>query len=475
MALTPDLLHDADLGVFKRFVLALFAWLSEYAPAAADELDRRLHILTRRPLPCIRRFGPGGFRGLSRKEGAHYRSLMTVLPLALLNLPNIDVDNALILAAEWVDIYAVLRRKKISETQLDAWQTRASTFGARMRDYLVEVGSGNGVFPKLHVLLGGHVHQSVRLFGTAPGYDSAPFEAGHRSTVKRPSKEASHAVDPIAQMAMHVRRAEVVQELGDVAAASFGRTTDQCDDADESGAADALSWRTVPGRARLPRPTLADLVILEAWPNCGELSTVQTSRLRSQTAQWLAEQSNGQINGSAALGARVELMRRLTTRDKHHAYAHPSFRGERRFDDIAVLGKAGATWYARVVGLARFSFPVRQGGAGSVDGVLVRWYERAPEATLRLHGAGRCVQTALAPCPLVYLDALDWIKPEQALRRVGVAPCWQMDAPAAGNQQSRQFVFVNEFYYKLAEDGSGLEIELDEEDEEDKEDEEDEE
>ena len=153
--------------------------------------------------------------------------------------------------------------------------------------------------------------------------------------------------------------------------------------------------------------------------------------------------------------------------DGKQAYAHPPFRGEARYDDLAVLGAAGETWYARIVGLARFAFP--PGGPAPIDGVLVRWFERAPPAVVA--GVATSVRDALAPCPLVYPDALGWICPDQALRRVGVVPCWYLDAGAGGVPAAapvagaRQYVFINEFYHRIAATSDGLDVQVAPEDE----------
>lgn len=477
LALVPDLLHDADLGVFKRFVLAIFAWLEENARLAADELDRRIRILTGHPLPAIRRFGTGGFRGLERKEGAHFRSVMTVLPLALLNLPatGLDIDSLVVLAADWVGLYADLRLPSISSLRLDAWQARAADFGGRLRQQLVILGDGDGVFPKLHALLGGHVRDAVRQFGVVAGYDSAPFESRHRTAVKQPARLASRAVDPLAQMASSVRRREIVQQLGAVAGAVRGVPTAHDGDDDHGTDAPGLSWAARHLGRAVPARSLAALDLAAAWPHASVTSVASANALHKLTANWLAAQALPHVLSSMdASKATVELLRRLKTRDGARAYAHPRLRGSARYDDIAVLGLSGETWYGRIVGLARFSFPA--GGPRARDGVLVRWYEKAAPAVLA--DLSDAVRTALAPCPLVYAGKLDWIAPEQALRRVGVVPCWFTD-PAATSARpvvsppagSPMHWFVNEFYHKIHSANKDLAVDVDEEEEEDNEEE----
>ena len=471
LALVPDLLHDADLGVFKRFVLAIFAWLEVHAKRAADELDRRIRILTSTPLPAVRRFGAGGFRGLERKEGAHLRSVMTVLPLALLNLPaaaGLDLDSLIVLAADWVGLYADLRLPSISRLRLDAWQARAADFGGRLREQLVLLGDGDGVFPKLHALLGGHVHEAVRWFGTVAGYDSAPFEARHRSAVHEIARRASRAVDPLAQMATGARRKEIVQHLGAVAGAVRSGNGDEDDEADEPG----LSWAAKHlGRAVAAR-SLASLDLAAVWPHANVTGATSANAVHKLTANWLAAQTVPHVlSRQDAYAATVEVLRRLKTRDGARAYAHPSFHGSERYDDIAVLGLGGETWYARIVGLARFSFPA--GGPKAREGVLVRWYEKAPPAVLA--DLGEAVRAALAPCPLVYAGKLDWITPKQALRRVGVVPCWFTDpdamsarpvvSPPEGPPMATYW-FINGFYDKIHSANKDLAVDVEEEDEE---------
>ena len=133
LALPPDLLHDADLGVFKRLVLAIYAYLERVAPAAADELDRRLFAMSMTAAPGLaKRFGDGGFRALERAEGAHYRALMQLLPLALRGLDAVPAE-AVALAAEWPALYAALRAHAITKSELDRWQLAAAEWGARLQ------------------------------------------------------------------------------------------------------------------------------------------------------------------------------------------------------------------------------------------------------------------------------------------------------------------------------------------------------
>jgi hypothetical protein len=130
-ALPPDLLHDADLGVYRRLVVELYAFLEATAASTADELDRRLDIMTAQPVPSlVKVFGGGGYRGLMRAEGAHFRALMQLLPLAVRGLQAVPAEVAALLA-DWPALYAMMRATAISAPDLDQWQVSMASWGAR--------------------------------------------------------------------------------------------------------------------------------------------------------------------------------------------------------------------------------------------------------------------------------------------------------------------------------------------------------
>lgn len=140
MALPPDVLHDADLGVYRRLVLAVFAHLESISAAAADELDRLIHAVSTACmyLPGVKRFGPGGYRGLVRAEGAHYRTLMHMLPLAIRGVPA-AAPEAVALLAEWPTLYATMRASAITAPNLDRWQIALAEWGERMHNWSAPV------------------------------------------------------------------------------------------------------------------------------------------------------------------------------------------------------------------------------------------------------------------------------------------------------------------------------------------------
>ena len=65
-SLPPDRLHDADLGVFRWFVLNAIEHIRARSPRAVAELDRRLRVLTTPPISGVKSFGRAGFTGLQR-------------------------------------------------------------------------------------------------------------------------------------------------------------------------------------------------------------------------------------------------------------------------------------------------------------------------------------------------------------------------------------------------------------------------
>ena len=427
-SMPPDLLHEADLGVWKRLVTALFDWLERTAPRAADELDQRLHAMTAAPAPAIKRFGASGFRGLQRAEGKHLQSTMALLPLALVDLPGVDVTEVCHLAAEWLDIYMFLQSTEVAGSELAAWQVKAAAWGERLREWLRSVGSADGVFPKLHHLLGGHMRDAIKRYGVPAGFDAGAFEGRHVSSTKAPARLASRSTDLVAQLAKRARRDEYLDTLThhvDTPAATAARTATAQYGGVAHGSA-ALSW---PGEA-------LDMAKLER--------TLRIRKLAEITATFLREEAPDDIPAEA--GTAAVLTGRLPALHRHRlrlasgalAYAHPAFRGAARYDDVAVSAPGGATWFARLVAPACFVLP----SGRTVEAVLVRWYETATTQ------AGRASTTATARTRLAVASCarvrpgdpgLDWCLPEQLLYRVALVPDWTQPGT----------FYVNEFLARL--------------------------
>jgi hypothetical protein len=179
-------------------------------------LDRRVHVLTAAPVLAIKRFGAGGYKGASRPEGAHYRSLMAVLPLALVGLgDNVDVGTACALAVEWVAIYSFLLRPSFSMADVKAWRAQVAAWGARLAAWLCVVGVGDGAYIKHHHLLGGHMADALLELGAAANFDAAPFEGRHVTAVKAAARCTSRAVRLAPQLAKRARYAALLETLAD--------------------------------------------------------------------------------------------------------------------------------------------------------------------------------------------------------------------------------------------------------------------
>ena len=421
----PDLLHDAVLGVWKRLVEALFAWIEHWpARSAADELDRRLHVMTAPPARAIKRFGVGGFRGLRRAEGTHYRSLMALLPLALVDLPLPAGAVALGaeaagLAVEWVGLYGFLCADSFTPTTVGGWQVAAAAWGERLRSWLKAVGSTDGTFPKLHLLLGGHMRDAILRYGAPAGYDAGAFEGRHVSAVKVPARSVSRSAGLVPQLAKRARREELLDLLthhldqhGDRRGAS-------------STAARALAVGGDGGSSPLARLSWS-AGALDVATQAARLGVRprESRRILEALGEFIAGEFPGELPAEpaaardAAKALNITRMLRVRLASDELAYAHDSFRGQARFDDVAVSGPGSSTWYARLAVPARVMLP----SGRSIEAVLVRWYELAHDPP-RPTSATR---DALAGCPRYHCTntGLDWCLPEQLLRRATFVPDW---------------------------------------------------
>jgi len=263
-SMPSDRLHDFDLGVLKALVLALLAHLKELGgPDVVNMLDHRLRALTTPRIPHVKSFGAAGFTGLQRVEGAHYRALVQLLPVALADLHACVTDELVDLVVSVHALYEDSRKTAITATDLETWQGRAAAWAADFQRLLaVRFMGSEGAFPKLHMLLGGHLPEAVRRYGVPANYDAGPFEKAHVLRVKRHAGNVSRGAPLAGQLAQ--REDRVAAAAAAVATSSKQRGADAAAtgaSADGTfGSLGTWTWAAIASALGIATADLADLV-----------------------------------------------------------------------------------------------------------------------------------------------------------------------------------------------------------------------
>ena len=313
--LPPDRLHDADLGVTQWLVTNLLAKLSKVAKL---ELDKRLRAMTSPPIAGVKSFGAPGLTGLQRLEGAHYRALTQLLPIALVNLSETpDWRELAVLLADWNSLYGVTRQSAITATELDQWQKEAASWAAEFKRLLGRYMPSGGAFPKLHAFLGGHLRDAVLAYGVPDNYDASDFEHAHVANVKVHAHNVSRAAELSSQIAARAERVNIADNMVDSAGAQPGRrrVSDGKDneDAEVSGAHRRVLWSDLMRQLEVP-------------PNQQDGLFDIIGGLDSSAA-------------AAAVGLRnFDCFTAVRTASGAWAYAHPAYRGRSggRYDSVEV-------------------------------------------------------------------------------------------------------------------------------------------
>jgi len=424
-SLPPDMLHDADLGVTRWLVLNLLEHLKYLGyPAAVVELDRRLCLLTTPPVAGVKSFGVAGFTGLQRHEGAHFRALVQLLPLALVELPGLDEAELVPLvdlAAAWHALYEVARLPAITEAQLRQWQRDAVAWVGLFQATLARYMPSQGAFPKLHAWLGGHLPEAVRRYGVPENYNAAPFEKAHVDEVKRHSRNVSRAGDLVQQVAQRAERSSAAASAAHPLAAQPAGTTPRAAPSLRKAVGAPATWATLAATVGAPWPTLKALV-------------------------HAATDGNGKSLGLAATGLEtVQRFGAARLASGELVYAHPSYRNQPRgrFDAVEVLAPAPQTT-ARLLQLYAIVHGV--GLARLCTVVVGRWLKVDPAAfpaatTAALRGR------AFRVCE----DGWEVRDLGQLVRRAAVTRDWD---PAARTRLANMFVFD----HGKARDGAGGDV-----------------
>jgi hypothetical protein len=267
----PEALHDLDLGVVRWFMVALLSHLDLVDAQAVVKLDLRLQVLTTPPIPGLKSFREAGYTGLARHEGAHFRALVQLLPLALIGLSKSSGWDALVdLATRLHLLYQLARDAAVAENTLVAWQVAAGQWASDFQRHLGRYLGSDGDYPKLHYWLGGHLVQSVRKFGSPLNYESSPFERFHITNVKRHTRNIQRGGDWTGRIAERVARLAAASQPVDldvggphtmmpdrrlVVASARRRRDDMSDDDDDDDDDDDLDHAAAAG----PASTLPEL------------------------------------------------------------------------------------------------------------------------------------------------------------------------------------------------------------------------
>jgi hypothetical protein len=253
-SMPTDRLHDWDLGIVRAVVTTLLLLLRAQGRGgdAVQRLDKRLQALTTPPIPHLKRFGDAGLTGLQRVEGAHYRTLLQILPLALSDLDPCVHPDLLALVVDLHGLYETLRADHITEMALVAWQRRAATWATAFRRLLAIPFMGSeGSFVKLHMALGGHTVDAVRRYGILHNYDTAPYEKTHCLHVKSHQFNIARAGPLVIQLARRQQRKSMAAAM----VARHHRDRDSDDDHDSPhAAADAEDALVGPAAGRSGSP-----------------------------------------------------------------------------------------------------------------------------------------------------------------------------------------------------------------------------
>jgi hypothetical protein len=197
MSITPDILHQLHNGLIGEH---LIPWLQAIiSEDNEDELDNRFRVLY--PHSGLRRFRDG-ISVISQWSGNERRALEK-------NILGIIIDvvpHRVYLATEaLLTLVYYMRMESHDDTSLDAIYRALDTFHEN-KDAFVELGLRSHFnFPKLHAIQ--HYVDSIRLFGSADGYNTEIGERLHIDFAKMAYRATNHR-DYIVQMTRWLERRE---------------------------------------------------------------------------------------------------------------------------------------------------------------------------------------------------------------------------------------------------------------------------
>ena len=205
-SITPDILHQLHQGVTKH----LISWLQ--STFGTSELDHRCRYLPRNH--NVRHFLKG-ISGFSRVSGKEHAEMCKVLLGLIIGLPLPDdcSSEKLLRAVRGVlDFLYLAQLPSHTDETLGDLSAALNAFHAN-KSIFIELGiRDNFNFPKLHSLL--HYVPSIRLFGTADGYNTEHSERLHIDLAKK-AYAATNRKDELSQMVVWLGRQEKITRFDD--------------------------------------------------------------------------------------------------------------------------------------------------------------------------------------------------------------------------------------------------------------------
>ncbi|KAF7968708.1 hypothetical protein HWV62_29670 [Athelia sp. TMB] len=184
--ITPDVLHQLHKGVFKEHMMS---WCT--AILSEKELDSRFQAMS--DYQGLRHFSRG-ISSISQWTGTEHKEMQRVFLSVIAGAVDQRVFDA---ARAVLDFIYYAQYHSHTDTTLTQMQLALDTFHAN-KHVFVELGIREDFnIPKIHSML--HYIQSIRLLGSADGYNSESPERLHIDYAKD-AYDASSKVDYISQM-----------------------------------------------------------------------------------------------------------------------------------------------------------------------------------------------------------------------------------------------------------------------------------
>jgi hypothetical protein len=196
---TPDLLHQLHKGVIKDYIIK---WCQQLA--SEEEVDERIKLNP--PHPLARHFAKG-LSALSQWTGKESKDIERVLLGSLSGSVQPDAIKCVKSALDFVYLASYRSHTDTTLAQMDA---ALQTFHAT-KDIFVRAGLRSDFnIPKVHSMI--HYTPSIRLFGSADGYNTETSERLHIDMTKD-AYRASNRRDFLIQMTVYLQRREAVRKF----------------------------------------------------------------------------------------------------------------------------------------------------------------------------------------------------------------------------------------------------------------------